>query len=112
MLALLEIVVNCVSTRKIEEITYELCCTEFSKSTIFELCKNLDPIVPTWNSRPLREKIPFVIVDAIVIRVREDSRVRQRELLIAVGVNEEGYREILGLLVGDSELERSKFFLV
>lgn len=98
MLALLEIVVNCVSTRKIEEITYELCCTEFSKSTILELCKNIDPIVSAWNPRLLREeKIPFVIVDAIVIRVGEDSRVRQRGLLIAIGVNEKGCKEILGL---------------
>jgi transposase-like protein len=108
LLALMEMVVNGVSTRKIEEITYELCGTEFSKSTISELCKNLDPIVTAWNSRPLREKkFPFVIVDAMVIRVREDSRVRQRGLLIAVGVNEEGYREVLGLMVGDSESEES-----
>jgi len=114
LLALMEMVVNGVSIRKIEEITYELCGTEFSKSTISELCKNLDPIVTAWNSRPLREKkFPFVIVDAMVIRVREDGRVRQRGLLIAVGVNEEGYREVLGLMVGDSESEESwsEFFL-
>lgn len=43
----------------------ELCGTEFSKSTISELCKNLDLIITAWNSRPLREKsFPFVIVDA------------------------------------------------
>jgi len=108
LLALMEMVVNGVSTRKIEEITYELCGTKFSKSTISELCKNLDPIVTAWNSRPLREKkFPFVIVDAMVIKVREDGRVRQRGLLIAVGVNEEGYREILGIMVGDSESEES-----
>lgn len=108
LLALMEMVVNGVSTRKIEEITYELCGTEFSKSTISELCKNLDPIITTWNSRPLRERsFPFVIVDAMVIKVREDGRVRQRGLLIAVGVNEEGYREVLGLMVGDSESEES-----
>ncbi|ADL07921.1 transposase mutator type [Thermosediminibacter oceani DSM 16646] len=65
LLALMEMVVNGVSTRKIEEITYELCGTEFSKSTISELCKNLDPIVTAWNSRPLREKkFPFVIKTA------------------------------------------------
>lgn len=108
LLALMEMVVNGVSTRKIEEITYELCGTEFSKSTISELCKNLDPIVTAWNSRPLREhSYPFVIADAMVIRVREDGRVRQRSVLIAVGVNEEGYREILGLMLGDSESEES-----
>ena len=69
MLALMEMVVNGVSTREIEKITYELCGTEFSKSTISELCKNLDPIVSSWNCRPLRDrKVPFVIVDAMVIR--------------------------------------------
>ncbi|MGB9808970.1 MAG: IS256 family transposase [Caldanaerobacter sp.] len=108
LLALMEMVVNGVSTRKIEEITYELCGTEFSKSTISELCKNLDPIITAWNSRPLREKsFPFVIVDAMVIRVREEGRVRQRSVLIAVGINEDGYREVLGLMIGDSESEDS-----
>jgi transposase-like protein len=108
LLALMEMVVNGVSTRKIEEITYELCGAEFSKSTISELCKNLDPIVTAWNSRSLREKsYPFIIVDAMVIKVREDGRVRQRGVLIAVGINEDGYREVLGLMVGDSESEES-----
>nr|WP_244499178.1 transposase [Thermoanaerobacter thermohydrosulfuricus] len=54
LLASMEMVVNGVSTRKIEEITYELCGTEFSKSTISEFCKNLDPIITVWNSKPLR----------------------------------------------------------
>ncbi|BCS80326.1 hypothetical protein CaldiYA01_15380 [Caldicellulosiruptor diazotrophicus] len=61
LLALMEMVVNGVSTRKIEEITYELCGTEFSKSTISELCKNLDPVIAQWNSGSLEEKkFPFV----------------------------------------------------
>jgi len=47
-----------------------------------------------WISRPLNEKrFPFIIVDAMVIKVREEGRVRQRGLLIAIGINEEGYRE-------------------
>ncbi|GAW29848.1 transposase mutator type [Carboxydocella sp. ULO1] len=54
LLALMGMVVNGMSTRKIEEITYELCGTDFSKSTISELCKNLDPIITSWNSRPIR----------------------------------------------------------
>jgi putative transposase len=48
-----------------------------------------------------------VIVDGLVLRVREDNRVRQKSALIAVGVNEEGYREILGLQIGQSETESS-----
>ena len=50
---------------------------------------------------------PFVIVDAMVIKVREEGRVRSRDVLIAIGVNAEGYREVLGLMLGDSESEES-----
>ena len=89
-------------------ITYELCGAEFSKSTVSELCKRLDPIITVWNSRPLGEKsFPFVTVDAMIIKIREDGRVRQRGVLIGIGVNEDGCREILGMMVGDSESEGS-----
>jgi len=108
LLALVEMVINGVSTRKIAAITEELCGAEFSKSTVSELCKRLDPIVEAWNGRSLREKrYPFVLVDAIVLKIREDGRVRSRAAMIATGVNEEGYREILGVMLGDSESEAS-----
>jgi transposase-like protein len=108
VLALMEMVVNGVSTRKVAKITEELCGTEFSKSTVSELCKRLDPIVHVWNNRSLREhQYPFVFVDALVLRVRENDRVRSRAAMIATGVNEEGYREVLGLMLGDSESEAS-----
>ena len=80
----------------------------FSKSTVSELCKRLDPIVHAWNQRSLRDqRFPFVLVDALVIKVREDARIRPRGVLLATGVNESGQREILGFLVGDSESEAS-----
>lgn len=108
VIALMEMVVNGVSTRKIAQITEELCGTEFSKSTVSALCKRLDPIVEAWNNRNLREKrYPFVLVDALVVRIREDGRVRPRAVMIATGINEDGYREILGLMIGDSESESS-----
>ena len=53
VLALMEMVGNRVSTRKITAITEELCGTEFSKSTVSSLCKRLDPIVTAWTTRPL-----------------------------------------------------------
>ncbi len=97
VLAMMEMVINGVSTRKISQITEELCGTQFSKSTVSELCKNLDPLVAAWNHRPLNEtSYPFVVVDAMVTKVREDNRVRSRAFLMAFGVNKEGYREILG----------------
>jgi putative transposase len=108
VLALMEMVVNGVSTRKISAITEELCGTEFAKSTVSDLCKRLDPIVEGWNNRNLRKHdYPFLMVDAIVLKIREDERVRSRAAMVAIGFNEEGQREILGMMVGDSESEAS-----
>ena len=113
VLALLEMVINGVSTRKIKRITEKLCGTSFSKSTVSELCKRLDPVVTAWNERDLSEKAyPFVIVDALYLKIRKDVRVVSQSALIALGINEEGYREVLGLKIGDSESEAtwSEFF--
>jgi hypothetical protein len=73
-----------------------------------ELCKRLDPIVTAWNERNLRDsRFPFLVVDALVLKVREEGRVRSRGVMLAYGVNDDGYREILGLMLGDSESEAS-----
>ncbi len=85
------------------KITEELCGTEFSKSTVSELCKRLDPLVKAWNDRSLKEVYPFVMVDAIVLKVRKGSQVKPQSALIAIGVNIKGYREVLGFWIGDSE---------
>ena len=69
VLALMEMVINGVSTRKIRRVTEELCGTSFSKSTVSDLCKALDPVVEEWNERKLGGKAyPFVIVDAMYIK--------------------------------------------
>ncbi len=108
LLALMEMVVNGVSTRKVSQITEELCGTKFSKSTVSELCKNLDPIIEAWLNRPLSDdQYPFLLVDAMYLKVREDGRVRSRGVMIAVGINADGYREVLGMMVGDTESEAS-----
>ena len=99
----MEMVINGVSTRKVAKITEELCGTEFSKSTVSELCKRLDPLVKEWNERPLKEAYPFVMVDAMVLKVRKGGQVRSQSALIAIGVNMRGYREVLGFWIGDSE---------
>jgi putative transposase len=105
---LMEMVVNGVSTRKVAQITEELCGKAFSKSTVSDLCQGLDPLVSAWNERSLAEqRSPFVLVDALVLKIREGGRVRARSALVAIGVNAAGYREILGLQLGDSESERS-----
>ncbi|OPZ65755.1 MAG: Transposase, Mutator family [Firmicutes bacterium ADurb.Bin506] len=105
---LMEMVVNGVSTRKIRNITKELCGAEFSKSTVSDLAKGLDPAVHEWNERSLdAEPYPFLIVDAIVIKIRKSGRVRNHSTLIATGINSAGAREILGLRVADGESEDS-----
>jgi transposase-like protein len=104
----MEMVVNGVSARKVIWITEELCGTEFSASIVSNLCKQLDPIVDKWKNRSLTgQAFPFVLVDAIVLKIRSNGRVRPHSALISVGINQEGHREILGLQIGDSETEAS-----
>jgi len=106
VLALMEMVLNGVSTRKVAAITEELCGTRFSRSTVSQLCMALDTRVSAWNERSLTmHAYPFVLVDALVIKVRRDEVVRATSALIVSGVTAEGVREILGLRLGDSESE-------
>lgn len=108
LLALMEMCVNGVSTRKVQNITEELCGTSFSKSMVSELTKRLEPIVAGWNGRALSDcSYPFVFVDAMVLRARDGNVVRSKGMMIAMGVNLEGYREVLGFMVGDTESEAS-----
>ena len=107
VLAMMEMVVQGVSTRKVSSITEELCGKSFSKSTVSALCEALDPAVAAFRTRPLPKHYPFVIVDALYTKVREDGRVRSKGVLVATGINEEGYREILGFNIDDSESETS-----
>ncbi len=108
VIALMEMVINGISTRKVTQVTQELCGTEFSKSTVSELCKQLDPAIKAWSNRPLHDnEYPFLLVDALYVKVREDGRVRSRGVMIATGINQEGYRELLGLRVDDTESEAS-----
>jgi transposase-like protein len=108
VLGLMEMVLNGVSTRKVTKVTEELCGVSFSRSTVSNLCKNLDRRVEAWNNRSLKDtKYPFIIVDAMMTRARKDGAGRFVHALIALGINKEGHREILGLTLGDSESEHS-----
>ena len=113
VLTLIEMVINGVSTRKVTRVVEELCGAEISRSMVSNLCRRLDPVVKGWNQRPLGT-YPFLIVDALVIKVRKEGRVRQESVLLAIGINSDGYREILGFHVGDSESASSweEFFRI
>ena len=106
VLALCEMVLQGVSTRKVEAVTQELCGASFSKSQVSKLCQALDPLVLAWRERSLGV-FPFVLVDALVVKVREDRRVKQCALLIATGIAESGHRHLLGFALGDKESEAS-----
>ena len=100
---MMEMVVQGVSTRNVRKVTEELCSESFSKSTVSEICKELDIPVKQFKERLLPDKYPFVIADAMYLKVREDHRVRSKALYIAVGVNTSGHKEVLGFEVYDSE---------
>jgi transposase-like protein len=103
VLGLMEMVINGVSTRKVTRITEGLCGTSFSKSTVSRLTKALDEPVSAFLSRRLDASYPFLIVDAMFTKVRIDKRVVSKALLIASGIRADGYREIVGLSIGDAE---------
>jgi len=92
----MEMVVQGVSTRRIKKITTKLCGRRFTKSTVSRLTKDIDEQVEAWAERPLEGEYPFVLFDAMHIEVRRQGGVRSTAILIAVGVTEEGEREILG----------------
>ena len=103
VLALMEMVLQGVSTRKVSNITETLCGTSFSKSTVSKLCEELDKEVEQFRRRPLTKAYPFLIVDAIYVKARDAGRVKSKGLLVAIGVNEDGNREVLGFKAGDGE---------
>ena len=108
VLAIMEMYLQGVSTRKVAKVTEALCGASFSKSTVSQLCVNLDAIVNAWRNRNLKgKKYPFLIVDALVIDIRRDAAIRSSGMLIVYGVNEIGQREPLDFMVADSESESS-----
>jgi putative transposase len=105
-LALMEMYVEGVSTRKVKEVTEELCGTSFSKSLISSLAGSLDSELEAWRIRWLEAAAyPYLFVDARYEKVRIDGRVVSQGVLIASGVRDDGIREILGVEVADTESE-------
>ena len=98
-----EMVVNGVSTRKISRVMETLCGTSFSKSTVSEVCKDLDAIVDGFKNRQLDNIYPFMYVDATYLKVRENHRITSKALMIAMAITNEGKREIIGFEVYDNE---------
>lgn len=106
VLALMEMYLEGVSTRKVQDITETLCGTSFSKSLVSSLVGTLDAELAAWRNRRLDEMpYPYLTVDARYEDVRQDGRIVSQGVLIVAGVREDGKREILSVDVADTESE-------
>lgn len=102
--ALIEMYLAGVSVRRVEDITEALWGTKVSPSTISELNKKAYVHIEEWRNRPLRGgKYPYVYVDGIYLRRNWGGEYENVSVLVAIAVNEEGYREILGAAEGMKE---------
>jgi len=99
-----------MTTRDIQEVVQELYGVEVSATLISEITTDLDAEVTTWRTRPLDGVWPIVYFDGIVVHARGDNgRVAQRTVYVALGVNLQGHKELLGLWLGENE--GAKFWL-
>ncbi|MBB2713070.1 IS256 family transposase [Rhizobium sophoriradicis] len=92
-----------VSTRKVKAITEELCGHSFSASSISAINKRLDESLKAFACRPLQEPFPYLILDARYEKVREAGVVRSQAVLIAVGIDWDGRRQILSVEMAGRE---------
>jgi putative transposase len=100
-----EAYVQGVSTRSVDNLAKAMGLTGVSKSEVSRLCEQIDDRVQAFLNRPLEGDWPYVWIDATYIKTRRDRHVVSVAVTIAVGVNADGRREILGMAVGLSEAE-------
>src|ERR1700692_2080488 len=105
--ALAEMYVQGVSTRKVKAITEELCGHSFSASSISAINKRLDQSLAQFATRPLHEVFPYLIVDARYERIREAGMIVSHAVLIAIGIDWDGRRQILGVELANRESRSS-----
>ena len=99
-----EMVVGGVSTAKVGRVMREICGREFSKQSVSAACATLDSAVEDFRGRPLEPgAYPFAMLDATYLKVRGGHRVRARALLVAIGLDRSGRKEVLGLALADAE---------
>jgi putative transposase len=94
-----------VSTRSVDDLVQAMGMSGISKSQVSRLCGEIDERVNTFLNRPLEGEWPYLWLDATYVKVRQAGRIVSVAVIIAVGVNDDGRREILGMTVGSSEAE-------
>lgn len=104
---LAEMYIQGVSTRKVKTVTEELCGHAFSASTVSEINKKLDAELQKFSGRKLEGEYPYLILDAKYEKVRIDGVIQSQAVLVAIGINWEGRREVLGVELANRESESS-----
>jgi transposase-like protein len=92
-----------VSVRRVEDITEALWGTRVSPSTVSDLNKKIYGTIEAWRNRPIAGEHPYVYLDGIALKRSWAGEVRNVSLLVSIGVNSDGYREILGICEGAKE---------
>jgi putative transposase len=94
-----------ISTRSVDDLVKAMGMSGISKSQVSRLCEEIDVKVKAFLDRPIEGEWPYVWVDATYLKVRRGGRIVSVAVIIAVGVNSDGRREVLGMEVGTSEAE-------
>jgi transposase-like protein len=94
-----------ISTRSVDELVKAMGMTGISKSQVSRLCEDIDGRVKAFLDRPLEGDWPYVWIDATYVKVRQAGRIVSAAVIVAVGVNTDGRREVLGMDIGPSEAE-------
>lgn len=94
-----------ISTRSVDDLVKALGMTGISKSQVSRLCEEIDEKVHAFLDRPIEGDWPYLWIDATYVKVRQNGRIVSVAVIIAVGVNSDGRREVLGMEIGASEAE-------
>src|SRR5471032_5919 len=94
-----------ISTRSVDELVKAMGMSGISKSQVSRLCEEIDDRVQTFLERPIEGDWPYLWIDATYVKVRQAGRIVSVAVIVAVAVNTEGVREVLGMAVNPSEAE-------
>jgi putative transposase len=100
-----EAYVHGVSTRSVDDLVKAMGMTGISKSQVSRLCEEIDDKVKAFLNRPIEGDWPYLWIDATYVKVRDSGRIVSVAVIVAVGVNSDGRREVLGMAIGPSEAE-------
>src|ERR1041384_1706457 len=100
-----EAYVQGVSTRSVDELVKAMGMTGISKSQVSRLCAEIDDKIAAFLDRPLEGEWPYLWLDATYVKARRDHHIVSVAVIVAMAVNTDGRREVLGMTIGNSEAE-------